>query len=210
MKNLIAVITADMVNSTRFSSEETGKWLHLLLEEIRSERQEKWLLKPEIYRGDSFQGILENPEDALKMAMLARVLMRSNAPGADLRVAIGIGTTNLITDRPGTSDGEAFRLSGRLSDQMRERHARIAFALPTPVPFLDAAMDLLETLMDRWTVPQCEVIHRLLMQESITQIAGKLAISQSAVSQRVASAKWWAIESLLNSYPKQLQLYAAP
>ena len=210
MSDSIAVITADMVNSTQFSSDKTGVWLKNLLEELRNSPDLEWELKPEIYRGDSFQGVLKTPEMALRAAILSRSIMRSNATGTDLRVAIGIGSAELITDRPGTSDGEAFRLSGRLADQMRDRKSKIAFALPTPAPSLDSMMDLLETLIEGWTTAQCEVIHALLKNETVSQIAEKLSISQPAVSQRVSSAKWWAIESLLATYPAHLALYTKP
>ena len=210
MKNYAAVITADMVNSTRFSSEKTSAWLTQLLEELRDDKTFEWTLKPEIYRGDSFQGVLNTPESALRVAILSRAIMRSNAAGADLRIAIGIGETDLITDRPGTSDGEAFRLSGRLADQIRERKSKIAFALPRPSPSLDCMTDLLETLIEGWTTAQSEVIRALLHDESISQVAERLSISQSAVSQRVSSAKWWAIESALATYPSHLTLYTQP
>ncbi|WP_414617397.1 hypothetical protein [Dyadobacter sp. 32] len=210
MDSYVAVITADMVNSTHFSSEKAAMWLRNLTDELRRNPTFEWRLKPEIYRGDSFQGVLKTPEAALRLAILSRAIMRKNAAGADVRIAIGIGTTDLLTDRPGTSDGEAFRLSGRLADQMRERKSKIAFALPQPTPTLDAMTDLLETLIDGWTTAQCEVIRSLIQNENISQIAERLSISQSAVSQRVSSAKWWAIESALATYPSHLALYIQP
>jgi hypothetical protein len=205
-----AVITADMVNSTRFAGEKTSIWLNDLLEELRNNPVFEWELIPEIYRGDSFQGVLKSSENALRVALLSRAIMRSHATETDLRVAVGIGAIDLLTDRPGTSDGEAFRLSGRLADQMRQRKAKIAFALTTPTPALDSTMDLLETLIDGWTTAQCEVIRLLLLNNNISQIAEKLSISQSAASQRASSAKWWAIESLLASFPTHLTLYSKP
>jgi hypothetical protein len=93
---------------------------------------------------------------------------------------------------------------------MRQRKAKIAFALTTPTPALDSTMDLLETLIDGWTTAQCEVIRLLLLNNNISQIAEKLSISQSAASQRASSAKWWAIESLLASFPTHLTLYSKP
>jgi hypothetical protein len=201
MTNMVAVITADMVNSTRFPSEQTAGWLNQLLAELKTDQSIEWALLPEVYRGDSFQGVLRKPEDALRMAILARVIIRSHTIRTDLRIAIGIGGFDQLTDRPGTSDGEAFKLSGRLADQVRNRKAKIAFALTHPTPVLNSTMDLLETLIDGWTSAQCEVIHGLLTNKNISQIADNLSISQSAVSQRVASAKWWAIESVLSTFP---------
>ena len=121
MKASRAVITADMVNSTQFSREESTAWLEELLAILHQNQVFKWALKPEIYRGDSFQAVLRNPDEAMRMAVLARACMRKHAPNADMRVAIGIGHTEQLTDRPGTSDGEAFRLSGHLADTIRQQ-----------------------------------------------------------------------------------------
>lgn len=207
---LTAVITADVVNSTHFSPEETGSRLRKLISILSSDFE--WVLKPEIYRGDSFQGVLRHPEDTLHLAILSRALMRAHEGGkseTDIRIAIGIGKVAEMTDRPGTSDGEAFRLSGRLADTMKQRKARIAVALPAPSRPLDAVLDLLETLVEKWTPSQSEVIAGLLRNETISQIAERVSVSQPAVSQRVAAAKWWAIEHLLTTFPEHLKLYSA-
>jgi hypothetical protein len=207
MKRFQAVITADMVNSTGFAREDAALWLEELVRILREHTSFKWALKPEIYRGDSFQGVLKSADQAMHVAILARAAMRSRSPHTDIRVAIGIGKTELVTDRAGTSDGEAFRLSGHLADHIRMQKARIGIALPGPSEPLNATLDLLETLIENWTTAQSEVIVALLHNQNITQIAEKLRISQPAASQRVAAAKWWAIENFLATFPKQLALY---
>lgn len=207
MKRFQAVITADMVNSTGFAREDAALWLEELIRILRESPTFQWVLKPEIYRGDSFQGVLKNAGDAMHVAVLARAAMRSNSPHTDLRIAIGIGKTELVTDRPGTSDGEAFRLSGRLADHIRMQKARIGIALPVPSEPLNASLDLLETVIENWTTAQSEVIVALLQNQSISLIAERLGISQSAASQRVAASKWWAIENFLATFPKHLALY---
>lgn len=207
MKAFRAVITADMVNYTQFSREESAVWLEEMLDVLRQNQSFKWVLKPEIYRGDSFQAVLKNTDEIMRMAILARACMRKHAPNADMRVAIGIGHTEQLTDRPGTSDGEAFRLSGHLADTIRQQKARIGIALSRPSEPLSATLDLLETVIESWTVAQSQVIEALLLGKNVTQIAEMLSISQPAASQRVASAKWWAIDSFLATFPKQLSLY---
>ncbi|WP_426293237.1 hypothetical protein ACN9ML_28795 [Dyadobacter endophyticus] len=207
MRAFRAVITADMVNYTQFSREESTVWLKEMLAVLHKNQAFKWALKPEIYRGDSFQAVLKNPEEVMRMAILARVCIRKHAPTADMRIAVGIGLTEQLTDRPGTSDGEAFRLSGHLADKIRQQKARIGVALPKPSEPLTATLDLLETLIESWTIAQSQVVEALLMGKNVTQIAEMLSISQSAASQRVASSKWWAIESFIATFPKQLSLY---
>jgi hypothetical protein len=167
----------------------------------------KWALKPEIYRGDSFQAVLKNSDEVMRMAILARACIRKHAPNADMRIAIGIGKAEQLTDRPGTSDGEAFRLSGHLADKIRQQKARIGIALSKPSEPLSATLNLLETVIENWTIAQSQVIEALLLGKNVTQIAEMLSISQSAASQRVSASKWWAIESFLANFPKQLSLY---
>ncbi|SDH02144.1 SatD family (SatD) [Dyadobacter soli] len=207
MKAFRAVITADMVNYTQFSREDATVWLEETLAILHQNPAFKWALKPEIYRGDSFQAVLKNTDQVMRMAILARACMRKHAPNADMRIAIGIGHTEQLTDRPGTSDGEAFRLSGHLADKIRQQKARIGIALPKPSEPLSATLDLLETVIESWTAAQSQVIEALLLGKNVTQIAEMLSISQSAASQRVAASKWWAIDSFIATFPKQLSLY---
>ena len=207
MKKHAAVITADIVNSTHFAREDVSGWLNELIEILRNHESFQWALKPEVYRGDSFQGVLKNPGEAVRAAVLARAIMRSHAPNTDLRIAIGIGKTEPLTDRPGTSDGEAFRLSGHLADNIRKQKARIGVAFPVPSEPVSASLNLLETIIETWTTAQSEVIVALLQKNNVTQIAEKLSISQPAVSQRIAASKWWAVENFLAIFPEYLPLY---
>ena len=208
MSKLYAVITADIVNSTRFGVEETGKWLQELISLLGNEFT--WKLKPEVFRGDSFQGVLEYSDQALHVALLSRAFMRSKRvtlKETDVRVAIGIGVVSEFTDRPGTSDGEAFRLSGRLADEMKKNKSRISVAFSVSSSPMTSAMDLLETVVGNWTAPQAEVITGILQKESGVQLAERLKVSQSALSQRLAASKWWAVNHFLETFPEHINLY---
>ncbi len=203
----IAVITADMVNSTQFGRTETTLWLNQLMDDLRMNSDFDWIFPPEIYRGDSFQCVLKSPEMALQMAVFARATMRAHHENTDLRVSIGIGTADALTDRVGTSDGEAFRFSGHLADHIKKQKARIGIVLAQPSEPLTASLDLLETIIGNWTTAQSEVAAGLLTGESITKISERLAVSQSAISQRVSASQWWAVHRFLETFPKNLALY---
>jgi hypothetical protein len=208
MSQLNAIITADVVNSTNFSSEQTAKWLQELI--LLLDQGFSWKLTPEVFRGDSFQGVMASPEQALQVALLSRAFLRSKGSKShevDIRVAIGIGTVADLTDRPGTSDGEAFRLSGRLADEMKKKRARIALAFRVPSAPINSAMDLLETIVGGWTAPQAEVITGILQKETLVQIAERLKVSQSALSQRIAASNWWAVSQFLETFPEHINLY---
>lgn len=247
MNNTRAVITADILNSTQFLPDISNRWLTDLISLLKNSNEFQWALEPEIFRGDSFQGVLEHPEEALKVAIAARTFMRSrktnpvrmaskirmknvfeerssepiytskitNAafplnkeiPEVDIRIAIGIGKVDRMTDRPGTSDGEAFRLSGSLADRIKQQKARIGIALPSQADSLSAVMDVLETLVGSWSAPQCEVILGILNNESASTLATKLDISKSAVSQRLKTSNWWAVERLILTFPELINRY---
>ncbi len=203
MDKKYAVITADLVNSTRFSSETTNEWLQKLSTLLQNDPELKWTLAPEIYRGDSFQAVLENPEKVMRAAIICRAFIKAQKKGTietDIRLAIGIGSIETLTNRPGTSDGKAFRLSGQFADVIKNQNARIGIKLSEESKSIDLMMDLLETLIESWTANQSETVFHLMQHKSINQIAEELQISQSAASQRAKSAKWWAIEELLQGF----------
>ena len=208
MNKKYAVITADLVNSTRFSSEITTDWLQKLSIILQNDPALKWTLAPEIYRGDSFQAVLKNPEMVMHAAIICRAFIKAQKKGAietDIRIAIGIGSIENLTNRPGTSDGKAFRLSGQLADVIKNQNARIGIKLEQESITVDLIMNLLETVIENWTASQSETVFNLMQHKSINQIAEELQISQSAVSQRAKSAKWWAVEQLLQDFPEILK-----
>ncbi len=199
-----AVITADLVNSTQFEVETTQNWLNGLIDLLLSDQSFTWTLVPEIFRGDSFQAVLENYEEAMRVALLCRAYIRSQKiddTEIDIRIAIGIGGIKKLTDRPGTSDGEAFRLSGHLADQIKNQNARIGIHFNSERIEMEIINALLETLIENWTTAQSEIICKLMLRKTFTEIAEELDISQSAVSQRAKSAKWWVVEQLLKTLP---------
>src|ERR1043165_56861 len=112
----VAVITADIVNSTRLKKMEEKTLLANL----------SFLLKPykfEFYRGDSFQVYVSDPKQALKVALQARAAAKRlssgfSSPFADVRASIGIGDISGPVRDLKTAKGEAFVISGRVFDEM--------------------------------------------------------------------------------------------
>jgi len=86
----VAVITADIVNSTRLKKSEEKILIGSLSTILKS-------YKFEFYRGDSFQAYLPDPKQALKVVLLARAAARRlpsgfSSPFTDVRASIGIET----------------------------------------------------------------------------------------------------------------------
>ena len=115
-----AVITGDIINSTRIRAERRT----LLIDSILRVADELKILSPlqiEMFRGDSFQVVVDEPEEALRIAILLRAGLKCSTPlecgsAWDARIALGVGEISYGADKIVMSDGEAFHFSGRELD----------------------------------------------------------------------------------------------
>lgn len=218
-----AVITADVVHSTQMTPAHR-KWFTEKINKIFLFLIETQLLQPndyETYRGDSFQCLVQQPSDALKISFILKTgiklldptkaqridNLRKSAPRKlekqtfDIRISLGIGTVNVKTRKLSTSDGEAFQLSGRRIDEMKKE--RQTFCITTADDYrseLYTQSFLIDNILAHATPSQCEVIYWKLYGLNEVAIADKLDIKQSAVNQRSTSGGWHAIEVMLKRF----------
>ncbi|TDN89416.1 hypothetical protein DET49_106161 [Salegentibacter sp. 24] len=209
---MIAVITADLINSSNY----TEVFLDNILKDLNSEfkKLQQDYAKGEtdfkIYRGDSFQGIISSYKDSLKIALKLKSLInkvrlekqKSSSTFGDVKLAIGIGSFDYKGDTIAESNGQAFQFSGRTLDEMKNGSRRIR--LKTPLESLnsefEASLFLLDVVMDKWSQASAEVVYYLLEGLKETEIAEILKISQSAVNQRKKACGWEAISVLLKRF----------
>lgn len=208
-----AVLTGDIINSSKLKVIQRKSLLDALtelLDTYKTKTKNNLKIKAafEIFRGDSFQIQLDSPEQSLRMALLVRTFLQckivvgNRQIPADARIAIGVGTVNAPANTLAESDGEAFRFSGRLLDTLKKQPNQLAFKSrkPTLDAELNTSLVLLESIMNRWTVLQSEVIYYKLQGYTEVVIAEILKIKQPAVNQRAKAASWLAIERLLLRY----------
>ncbi|MGA8853446.1 MAG: hypothetical protein WB492_04635 [Christiangramia sp.] len=211
---MIAVISADLLSSSSYSKELLEKVLVVLNREFdalqkNSEKDPGF----RIFRGDSFQGIVYDPENALNIALgLKTAINRLHLHGgdahkafkkeADLRLAIGIGSYDFKRDSILEANGQAFQFSGRTLDEMKKAGRKLQLMTPSENinNEFDTSLFLFDTISDKWSTASAEVIYYLLKGFKETEIAEELEISQSAVNQRKKAAGWDAIEALLSRY----------
>lgn len=204
--DLNAVLTGDLVDSSKLSPEQRQRMLEILKEAFATVDD---LLEPagfEIYRGDSFQGVLRDPSNALEASLVIRSTLRMEQPDDapvnwDARTAIGIGTLENLPERVSEGNGEAYRRSGPLLDDMKgDRRLRLA----TPWEEVDEEFNtqaaLLDAVIAKWSPGQAEVVCALLGGSSRKEIGRNLGISQAAVHYRVKGAGWTAVERFLKRY----------
>jgi len=220
-----AVLTGDVVGSTRLKGDDRLKLLEVMREvsrDIQKEYHKDVPLAVDIFRGDSWQVLVRNPQHALRIGLYFRARIRSGVKShrVDTRFSIGLGGVDFIPeDHVSSGDGEAFWLSGHGLERM-PRNRRMVVLLPAS--FADCLSDasdsllfLIDTLATRWTRKQAEAISGAiagLTQERIAQNWMDHPITQQAVAQHLERAGWNAIEHGLHfferwlSLPKQLSL----
>lgn len=210
----LAVATGDVIASTDFA--ERTALPHILREAFDgvARRIGSPIRDFEIYRGDSFQGVVE-PEHALLAATIVRARLRAvrlqdgQRTGAlDARVAIGIGSVEYTAARVVESDGEAYRLSGHALDEMAraKETCRLRVQGPSVPPQVHITVQLLDSIVSGWSVPVAESVFLALTETDRTQIemAQRLGVSQPAVSQRLHAARFDNVVELLDLYARAL------
>lgn len=212
---MIAVITADLIDSSHYNEDLIKEVLDTLHSEFNALQKtyEDPDLRFEVYRGDSFQGIIPDVPNALQIALeikaaVNRIHLKQTRKSktyskiADFRMAIGIGSYDLVRETIAASNGEAFRYSGRMLDAMKNDTRRTLLKSPSE-EFNDefnASLYLLDMLTNRWSTASAEVVYYLLKGLKEQEISGEIGITQSAVNQRKKASGWDAISILLKRY----------
>ncbi|MCY0968392.1 SatD family protein [Chryseobacterium wangxinyae] len=184
---MIAVITGDIINSQQTDTEVWITRLKNLLESWGSTPQ-TW----EIYRGDEFQ-LKCNIDDVFLRFLAIKSLIKSQE-NLDVRIAIGIGEENFLSEKITESNGTAYVNSGRLLDDIKNDGHTVA--IKTSNISLDRDLNILlkwsSKDFDNWTMATSEIIHEMILNKDITQedLAKRFAISQSSVSQRLKRANY--------------------
>lgn len=195
-----AVLTGDIVNSTRLKKATEKKLLKILETALAS-------YKFEFYRGDSFQVYVKKPIEALKTALLCRTAAISVSKNeeinlSDVRISIGIGAVTMQVKTLGAAKGEAFILSGRAFDELAGTDTRLTIATGNSLANagLQIIADYLNAILKVMTGKQAEVIFELLKNQTQQEVAELLKKSKSTVHQHVIAGRWNEIEKLLQQY----------
>jgi hypothetical protein len=220
---LYAVVTGDIVGSSKVALHERQGLLDSLdsaFTGIRAfDAQGPGGLPPfEVFRGDSFQGILERADQGLRAALLVRAVLRSQqGPGRgvriDARVAIGIGPVQFLPgERVGTGDGDAYRFSGGELEDLKKRKVRLAVRTPWEQYNRELRTEsaLADAILRSWTPAQAGAVAHALHGRTQAEIAAILGISQEAVFYRLHGAKYWAIQEFLARYSEVISSAGRP
>ena len=199
---MVAIITGDIINSQKHKSSE---WLGVLKDYFSQlgESPMDW----EIYRGDEFQ--LKVPyENALRVAIHVKALIKS-VKNLDVRMGIGLGEETFVGTGVSESNGPAYQRSGKTFDSLRED--KLNLTVSTGSEHHDRTLNLMLKLalnfMDDWSTVSAEIVALALEHPEASQqeIAEKLKIQQSAVSQRQKRARLDLVYDLLSYYVENIK-----
>ncbi|RYV01600.1 hypothetical protein SOPP22_14610 [Shewanella sp. OPT22] len=110
---MIAVLTADLVNSTKLEPKDLVKTTTWLQDYFAQNLKAPQTLSA-IYRGDEFQLVFRKPQQALYETLLLKLKLKLAFPwNQDCTMSLAYGHADVITDGPQTSQGPVFVTSGR-------------------------------------------------------------------------------------------------
>ena len=198
-KNMIAVITGDIINSQKVSPELWMPELKNTLSKLGKE-PENW----EIYRGDSFQ-LETSPHKALKAAILIKSAIKQ-FKNLDVRMAIGVGEKTYHAAKITESSGSAFVFSGETFEKIKKK----TLLIKTPWKELDETMNLMLDLasltMNRWRPSTSLIIKTALENPEISQkkMAILLGKKQSNISAALKRGGFYEIKKMIEFYQQKI------
>lgn len=200
-----AVITGDIINSTSIALDQRAALLQCL-ETILTELRCLSPLEYEIFRGDSFQIVVEKAESALQIAILIRAGLRHNISQNshtvwDARLAIGVGGIDFVTNNIVTSDGEAFQYSGRAFDELGKNNLVIKTRWENMNEELKVSTLFADEIISNWTPAQANVVYQsLALKKTQKEIASQQQQSAQNISKLSVLAKEKLIRAYINRY----------
>nr|WP_320058618.1 hypothetical protein [uncultured Bacteroides sp.] len=207
---LKGIITGDIVHSTKIEIENRGILLTTLKNIVTEINENISPIEMEIFRGDSFQIVIPDVLNALKIALLIRSGLQKNTLETmkwDARVSLGIGKVEFEANSIVQSDGEAFHNSGRQFDEMGKAEK---MALRTPWEGFNneftVSTAFADELISSWSIVQAEAIYYWLLKNvSQRELAEMLQKSPQTINKRLLTANYGLIELYLNRYQQLLK-----
>jgi hypothetical protein len=195
----IAVISGDVINSTKLTSEQFEQLLirikdiqHLITEGSLSNVHS-------IERGDEFQTVVHDIENALRYSIIYRIAIKALGKPFDSRISFAIASNADLRESVSESMGEAFVLSGRGLKKLK--NDRLIFNSDRLE--LSNNFDLLFKYLDRQltelTSRQCEVMLPMLKTNdglSISELSKKLDVADATASKSLKASGWLLINEL--------------
>ena len=192
-----AAITADIVNSTSLSAVKYKQLINSIRELFKGDDLE-------VYRGDSFQVLVYNAEEALYKSLQARLaaINCSDQKRIDIRMSISLGEPKSVSKSIGSNMDQLFVRSGRYFDKFKNGTRRLYITSGNEgIDFtFEIIAEYIDSLMETVTPKQAEVLSYMLSGKSQVEIAKLLNKTTATINQHVKTSRYNEFESMLSKF----------
>lgn len=199
---MISVITGDIINSRKINSEE---WLPVLKHFFQTlgHRPKTW----DIFRGDSFQ-IESSPEESLEIVIKIKALIKQ-IKDIDVRMSIGLGEVNYVSDRVTESYGSAYIKSGEGLDNLKKYKLDIHSPIKELDDYFGVITKLLSFIMDSWKPATAETIFYALTYPNFTQkeLSKFMKKQPSTISEALKRGGYQEVQAAINLFKEKITDY---
>ncbi len=161
---MIAVLTGDLVNSTKMSN-ETYSDVIKSLKTFLNEANKKYNATGEIYRGDEFQIQYPDPVYALKSTLLIKLalhLSKFSPKPIQCTLSLAYGSHHVYDEKPNTSSGPVFIESGRGLEKTQRGELSLRFEHEIDDCEIKLLTQFLNHLLNRLTKTQAELLYQYI------------------------------------------------
>ena len=199
---MVSIITGDIVNSRKLSSEFWIDGFKALLNKFG-----KTPIDWEIYRGDEFQLEIKQAEESLFVALQLKAYFKKLK--LDVRMSIGIGDKTYSGQKISESNGTAFLRSGEVFQSLKKQ--KVNLAVNSGNIDLDKDLNLklrlASTFMDSWLPQSAELVLSAMQNPNLSQegLGQMLGINQAAVSRRRKRAQYELVLETENDFRQKIK-----
>lgn len=164
LQHMIAVLTGDLVNSTKMSEEVYAGVINSL-KALLVEANEKYQATGEVYRGDEFQIQYPDPIDALKSTLLIKLALHLSTYSSkpiQCTLSLAYGSYAFYDKKPNTSSGPVFIASGRGLEKTQRGELSLHFDEKYNDEETQLLSHFLNHLLNRLTKSQAELLFQYI------------------------------------------------
>lgn len=208
-----AVLTGDIVKSSLYSEKQfkdIQNALKLCSKTMKKIFPDAVKYNIDIFRGDSWQLLIEEPRLALRAAIFIRAFLKGELQmsSLDTRISIAIGNVEHINSRKiSQSRGDAFLSSGDQLDKLKGRFI-FSFHGYKNEKYMNLLIQTLDPLITKLKKRQSKSLIGILQgltQKEISQKIFEGKVSQQAVAQQLDSGDWEIIENVVLFFEEEIR-----
>lgn len=201
---LYATISADIVDSTKMSAEDTIR-VHKLLTDflgpMKRVSEGGW---GRVVKGDAFECVMQDPRDLLRVALMLKCYVKTFVPMEanpefskyGIRIAMAVGELRTSVESLGIIDGAAIYRTGRAMEEKRPNVRGTMFYCNDghEAEAVKAVVALCDVVINKSTGKQCEVLFNKLCGKDEIEMAASMGKSRPTINAHSQKAGWIAIE----------------